>query len=144
MASVELAPVVRLGASVPPRKDTCAFFHNHHVAYRLLLPFTREAASPIPFCARVAAGDWEAMRRQLDSKWTDFRRSVTESHRRFIAWDDARERRLIAHLDEADGALRESAAQDAEVAADLRIEFAGAQQELRQNRGSSPALRCVA
>ena len=76
-------------------------------------------------------GDWEAMRRQLDSKWNEFRSSVAESHRRLVAWDDARERRLIAHLDEADGALRESAAQDAEVAADLRMEFAGAQQELR-------------
>ena len=76
--------------------------------------------------------DWEAVRRRVDTDWTEFRRSVAESHSRFTAWDDARERNFVAHLDEGEGALRESAARDAEVAADMRVELAGAQQELRE------------
>jgi hypothetical protein len=76
-------------------------------------------------------GDWEALRRRVDANWGDFRRDVAERHSRFFAWDDARERVFIAHLDEAEGALRESSARDAEAAADAGAGLAEAQQELR-------------
>ena len=76
-------------------------------------------------------GDWEAVRIRVETEWTEFRRSVSESYNRFNAWDDARERKFMAHLDEAEAALRESAGRDAAVAADARIDLAGAQQELR-------------
>jgi hypothetical protein len=79
---------------------------------------------------REGREDWEAARRNMEDSWTDFRRSVAESHRRYVAWDDARERKFTARLDEIDGALRESAARDAEVAADARIDLADARQEL--------------
>jgi hypothetical protein len=81
--------------------------------------------------------DWEAVRSRVDTDWTEFRRSVFESYNRFTAWDDARERRFIAHLDEAEAALRESAGRDAAVAADARIDLAGAQQELRDKAAAA-------
>jgi hypothetical protein len=88
--------------------------------------------------ARKELGDdRDAMRRRVDANWADFRRSVAESHNRYTAWDDARERRFIAHLDEAEGALRESAGADAEVAADVRVGLAGAQQELRDKAAAA-------
>jgi hypothetical protein len=76
-------------------------------------------------------GNSDALRRRVDTDWTDLRRSVADAHTRYLAWDAARERRFNAHMDEADGALRESAAKDAEVAADVRVELTQAQQELR-------------
>jgi hypothetical protein len=81
--------------------------------------------------------DWEAVRRQVDSDWTAFRRSVSESHSRYTAWDEARERKFSAHLDEAESALRESSARDAEAVADARIDLAGAQQELRDKTAAA-------
>jgi hypothetical protein len=81
--------------------------------------------------------DTEAVRVRLETNWTDFRRDVSDSYGRFIAWDDARERKFIAHLDEAEGALRESAAADAEVAADVRVELGEAQQELRDKAAAA-------
>jgi len=77
--------------------------------------------------------NWEALRGRVDAGLSAFRRSVSESYNRFNAWDDARERRFNAHLDEAAGALRESGAKDAELAASLRAGLAEAQEEL-QNR----------
>lgn len=81
--------------------------------------------------------DWEEVRRRVDANWIAFRRDVTESHSRLTAWDTARERSFIAHLDEAESALRESAAQDAEVAADVRIGIADAQKELRDKAAAA-------
>lgn len=79
---------------------------------------------------REGRADLETARRQMEDSWTAFRSSMVESHRRYVAWDDARERQFNAHLDEIDGALAESAARDAEVAADARIDLAEARQEL--------------
>src|SRR5262245_28236513 len=76
-------------------------------------------------------GDWDAVRSRVGSNWTDFRRDVTATHNRFTAWDAARERRFVAHLDEAESALKGSAAKDAEVGADARIDASEAQKELR-------------
>jgi hypothetical protein len=78
-----------------------------------------------------AQDDWDAFRRRIDESWSDLRRDVTERHSRLVAWDDARERRFVAHLDEAEARLRESAATDDKVAADLRIEIGESQRELR-------------
>jgi hypothetical protein len=75
--------------------------------------------------------DWEGIRRQVDGNWADFRRDVADRHARFSRWDDAREREFVAHLDQAEGALRESAARDAESGANVRIGVSQAQQELR-------------
>lgn len=79
----------------------------------------------------AARDDAEAMRRQADADWGNFRRAVADAHSRYTAWDDARERRFDARLDQADAALRDSAAKDAEVAADARVGVAQAQDELR-------------
>lgn len=88
--------------------------------------------------ARKELGDdWKAVRSRVDANWTDFRRSAAESHSRYTAWDEARERKFMAHLDEAEGALRESAGADAEVAADARVGLAGAQQELRDKAAAA-------
>jgi hypothetical protein len=80
---------------------------------------------------KEVGNDWQALRLRVDTNWSDFRREVATSHSRFIAWDAARERRFIAHLDEAEAALRESGAKDAEVGADARVEATEAQRELR-------------
>ena len=56
---------------------------------------------------------------------------MADRHARFGKWDDAREREFVAHLDQAEGALRESAARDAESGANVRIGVSQAQQELR-------------
>jgi hypothetical protein len=92
-----------------------------------------------------AQENWDTARRRMDDTWTAFRRDVADKHGRLVAWDDARERRLVAHLDEAEAALRQSAAADREVAADARVEIAKAQQELRDSvtaaRGSYDAWR---
>jgi hypothetical protein len=90
-------------------------------------------------------GDWDAVRGRVDATWTDFRRDLATSHSKFTAWDDARERKFIAHLDEAEGVLRESAAKDAESAINVRIGLAEGQQELRDKiaaaRGSYDGWR---
>ena len=80
---------------------------------------------------KTAHDDWEAFRRRVDTNWNDLRRDVAERHSRFIAWDDARERKFVARIDEAEAALRKSAAVAREVAADVRLEIGEAQQELR-------------
>ena len=86
---------------------------------------------------REVGDDWEALRRRVDSNWTEFRSAVAERHTRFYAWDDARERRFVAHLDEAESALRESAGRDAAFAADVGMDLAGAQQELKEKAAAA-------
>ena len=81
--------------------------------------------------------DWEAVRREVDAEWTGFRRSVNDAHTKYTAWDSAREQRFNAHLDEADAALRRSAAEDAEVAADARVQLAEAGDELKSKTASA-------
>lgn len=75
--------------------------------------------------------DWQATRRDFEDEWNDFRRSVSDAHSRLIAWDETREQRFNAHLDEADAAVRRSAAEDAAVAADVRIRISEARDDLK-------------
>jgi len=84
--------------------------------------------------AKKATKDtWDTTRRRLDDSWTDFRRDVADRHSRAVAWDDEREVRFVAHVDEAEAALRQSGAADLEAAADARVDIAKAQQELRDS-----------
>jgi hypothetical protein len=88
--------------------------------------------------ARKSLGDdAETLRRQVDADWTDIRRRIADAHSRYTAWDEARERRFNAHLDEAEAALRESGARDAEAAAGGRAQVAEAQQELREKAAAA-------
>jgi hypothetical protein len=82
-------------------------------------------------------GDGDELRRRVDDNWTDLRQDVAERHSKVTGWDDARERRFVAQLDEAEGALRESAARDAESAANVRIGLGDAQQELREKAAAA-------
>jgi hypothetical protein len=92
----------------------------------------RDKIQQLVAAAKKEAGDdWQAFQSRVQANWADFRRDVAERNNRFNAWDDARERRFAAHLDEAEGALRESAGRDAAAGADARIDLAGAQQELK-------------
>ncbi len=75
--------------------------------------------------------DWQAIRREVDTEWTGVRRSIAQAHYKFTIWDSAREQRFNAHLDQADAALRRSAAEDAEVAADAKVQLAEARDELK-------------
>jgi hypothetical protein len=59
-----------------------------------------------------------------------FRRSIADAQSD-NAWDQAREQRYNAHLDEVDAALRRSSAQDAEVAADVRVAIAESRDNLK-------------
>lgn len=72
----------------------------------------------------------ETIREGAVEAWNVFRRSLNDSYSKFVAWDAARERRLAARIDQAEAALRESSAEDAVVAADVRIEVAEAKREL--------------
>jgi hypothetical protein len=96
--------------------------------------------------AKQATRDkWDAAWRRVDANWADFRRDVADRHSRAVAWDDVREQRFVAHIDQAEAALKESAAMDREVAADVGVELTKAQQELRDSitaaRGSYDAWR---
>jgi len=75
--------------------------------------------------------DADALRRRVDADWSDVRRDIANAHSRSTAWDNARERRFNAHLNEADAALRESQAKDAATAADVRAQLADAHRELQ-------------
>jgi hypothetical protein len=81
--------------------------------------------------------DWEALRNRVDANWADLRRDVAERHNKYTAWDEARERKFVAHLDEAESALRESAGKDAESAANVRIDLGEARQELNEKAAAA-------
>jgi hypothetical protein len=81
--------------------------------------------------------DWQAVRGEVDAEWTDLRRSIADAHTKYTAWDGAREKRFNAHLDQADAALRRSAAEDAEVAADARVQLAEASDDLKSKAASA-------
>jgi SMC interacting uncharacterized protein involved in chromosome segregation len=75
--------------------------------------------------------DWEAVRKELEPELSNFRSAVADASDRYTEWDQARERRFNARLDEAEAALRKYAAQDAEVAADARARIAEAGDDLK-------------
>ena len=81
--------------------------------------------------------DSDALQRRIDADWTDFRRAVSVAHGKYTAWDAARERRFNARLDEADAAVRESSAKDAELGATVRVYVAEAGDELRDKAAAA-------
>ena len=85
---------------------------------------------------RELRDDSDALRRRVDTDWSDFRQAIAVAHVRYVAWDAARERQFNARLDEVDAELRESAAELAQLAAEDRIDFAAAQDDLR-NKAST-------
>jgi hypothetical protein len=62
---------------------------------------------------------------------------MADAHTKYTAWDSAREQRFNAHLDHADAALKRSAAEDAEVAADANVQLAEARDELKAKAGAA-------
>jgi hypothetical protein len=79
----------------------------------------------------------EVVRAEVRTEWADVRRGIADAHNRYTAWDDAREQRFNAHLDQADAALREQGAKDAEVGADARARIAETQQDLRDKASAA-------
>ncbi|MFL5577446.1 MAG: hypothetical protein ACJ79S_15915 [Gemmatimonadaceae bacterium] len=81
--------------------------------------------------------DREIVRAQMSADWADVRREIADAHNRYTAWDDARERRFTAHLDQADAFVREQGAKDAEVGADVGARLAEARQDLRDKAAAA-------
>ncbi len=74
--------------------------------------------------------------RAVEDQWTDFQRSLADAVS-LSAWDEARERRFTAHLDELDAAIRHSNAKDAEVAAELRVQVSEALDDVKSKLASA-------
>ena len=81
--------------------------------------------------------DWEAVRRELEPELSNFRSAVADASDRYTAWDQAREKRFNARLDEAEATLRRYAAQGAEVAADTRVRIAEAGDDLKERTAAA-------
>jgi hypothetical protein len=96
-----------------------------------------QARQQVTAALNSMSADADTARRQADADWAAVRRGIADAHSRFTAWDTARERRFNAHLDEAEGALREAGAQDDEVAADTRGRLADARDELRDKAAAA-------
>jgi len=80
---------------------------------------------------QVAREDREALRAQAHDDWLSLQRSLADANAKYGAWDDARERRFNAHLDEADAALRRASAHEQEAAADTRAEIVASRDDLK-------------
>jgi hypothetical protein len=80
---------------------------------------------------QVAREDREALRAQAHDDWMSLQRSLADAHAKYGAWDDARERRFNAHLDEADAALRRASGHEQEAAADTRAEILSSRDDLK-------------
>jgi hypothetical protein len=72
----------------------------------------------------------------IENDWRAFQRSLADAGS-YAAWDRAREQRFNAHLDEVDAAVRRSAAQDAAVAADVRVKIAQSTDTLKTRLASA-------
>lgn len=79
----------------------------------------------------VANEDRRALRDQAQDDWTSLQRSLADVHTRYSAWDQAREARFNAHLDQAEAALRRAHAEDQVAAADARAEIASSRDDLK-------------
>jgi hypothetical protein len=77
-----------------------------------------------------------AANRAVEDEWTDFQRLLADAVS-LSAWDEARERRFNAHLDELDAAIRHSNAKDAEVAAEVRVQVSEALDDVRGKLASA-------
>jgi hypothetical protein len=80
---------------------------------------------------QVGREDRDALRAQAHDDWMSLQRSLADANAKYGAWDDARERRFNAHLDEADAALRRASAHDQEATADVRAEIVSSRDRLK-------------
>jgi len=80
---------------------------------------------------QVARENRDALRAQAHDDWMSLQRSLADAHAKFGAWNDAREKRFNAHLDEADAVLRRASAHHQEAAADTRAEIDASREELQ-------------
>lgn len=71
-----------------------------------------------------------ALNREVEDDWADFQRSLVDVHSKYATWDDARERRFNAHLDEANAALRRVAAEQQIGTANVRAKILEAHDNL--------------
>ena len=80
---------------------------------------------------QVAREDRDALRAQAHDDWVSLQRSLADANAKYGAWDDARERRFNAHLDEADAVLRRAGAHEQEATADSRAEILASRDDLK-------------
>lgn len=80
---------------------------------------------------QVAREDRDALRAQAHDNWVSLQRSLADANAKYGAWDDARERRFNAHLDEADAVLRRATAHELEAASDARAEILASRDDLK-------------
>ena len=80
---------------------------------------------------QVAREDRDALRAQAHDDWMSLRRSLADAKAKYGAWDDAREKRFNAHLDEADAVLRRATARELEATADTRTEILASREALK-------------
>jgi hypothetical protein len=80
---------------------------------------------------QVAREDRDALRAQAHDGWMSLQRSLADANAKYSAWDDARERRFNAHLDEAEAALRRAGAHEQEATADTRAEILASRDDLK-------------
>ena len=80
---------------------------------------------------KVAREDRDALRAQAHDDWVRLQRSLADVNAKYGAWDDARERRFNAHLDEAEATLRRASAHEQEATADTRAQIAASREDLK-------------
>jgi hypothetical protein len=85
---------------------------------------------------RRSPDDVGSVQSDIDNDWRAFQRSLADAGSA-AAWDQAREQRFNAHLDEVDAALRGQRAKDAEVAANLRVKIGQASRTLKAKLDSA-------
>jgi len=80
---------------------------------------------------QVAREDRDALRAQAHDDWVSLQRSLADANAKYGAWNDAREKRFNAHLDEADAVLRRASAHAQEASADTRAEILASRDDLK-------------
>lgn len=83
-----------------------------------------------------SSDDVGTVQQDIENDWRSFQRSLADAGSA-AAWDQARERRFNAHLDEVDAALRGQRAKDAEVAANVRVKVSETTDSLKAKLASA-------
>ena len=83
-----------------------------------------------------SSADVGTVQRDIENDWRSFQRSLADAGSA-AAWDQAREQRFNAHLDEVDAALRAQRAKDAEVAANVRVKIGETTDSLKAKLASA-------
>jgi hypothetical protein len=81
--------------------------------------------------ADVKRSDSPSVQRELETEWHNLHDAIADAHGRYSAWDNARERRFNAHMDEIEASLRKSSARAAEGVADTRASIEAARNDLK-------------